>query len=412
MKSSTLIYSNHPAFSDLTDALPLSSSDVDEFNICYDLAEKRGDLFKYGDFTNHLQNLLKNIFDDLEASASKKGDDNLRFFIRELYVNASQLLIRDLQEKLLCSENYLRIYDSKELSARSHLQTNQMINDKYFNGVISDSVLQQIKSLAKPEVERLRNNHLSGKISRESLSSNSGEYISQIVNIINTEFERIGVNHSVSIYCSRPMYVGGLGLELSVPDATWWKDDYACYENSPKTLYMHTDESIGIPKAIVYLTDVSEENGAFSTVPNALDLMSPSPLQLLLGRIIGSVGRHSDSTLYSFYQHHYHKAFGCPKYRKHFMSLPEQLQYNSHFGWDVVPNSSLEKDLIAQEVVHCGKAGFYTVFDGSSLVHRGGLVRSGERVALQVLFIPFVKPTLKRRLASKTKSLIKKFISK
>jgi len=41
-----------------------------------------------------------------------------------------------------------------------------------------------------------------------------------------------------------------------------------------------------------------------------------------------------------------------------------------------------------------GPAGTFIVFDGARLLHRGGLIELGERIALQVVFfpdVPFVK---------------------
>ena len=59
---------------------------------------------------------------------------------------------------------------------------------------------------------------------------------------------------------------------------------------------------------------------------------------------------------------------------------------NSHFGWDVQPNSNLEKKLVGCEKVMLGQAGKFIIFDGARLLHRGGMVQHGERVALQVIF--------------------------
>lgn len=94
------------------------------------------------------------------------------------------------------------------------------------------------------------------------------------------------------------------------------------------------------------------------------------------------------------------------------MSLPQELQYNSHFGWDIIPGSSLEEELINKEIICTGQAGEYIVFDGARLVHRGGLVQVGERLALQVCFIPITVPTIKSRIVSKVKSTLKRLINK
>ncbi len=68
------------------------------------------------------------------------------------------------------------------------------------------------------------------------------------------------------------------------------------------------------------------------------------------------------------------------------MRLPECLRFNSHMGWDVAPGSDLELNLAANELKMTGPAGTFIVFDGARLLHRGGLMQEGERLALQVIF--------------------------
>jgi hypothetical protein len=408
------LYGSHSAFANLASPLPLPQKLVDEFNSYYTLISERGKFLGNNEQSNiysKLQILLKQIFEELKLSV-KNQDETLKLFLTELYFHAEQLLMRDLQENFLSPVNQLHINNVNVSTPEYHNLASKMLNNRYFRGVISDKALQKLQTVAEPALRKFREQvNIQGKTNREDLSDNRGEIVSQLVKIINDEFEQQRVNEAVSIYCSRPMTSSGLGIELSVPVAQWWKNDYTGYDNI-KTLYMHTDEALSIPKAIVYLTDVSEENGPFSIVPNALESLSPSPIQFLLGRIIGCVGRNKNSLLYDYYEHQYHKTFGCPKYRKHFMSLPQELQYNSHFGWDIIPGSSLEEELINKEIICTGQAGEYIVFDGARLVHRGGLVQVGERLALQVCFIPITVPTIKSRIVSKVKSTLKRLINK
>ena len=62
------------------------------------------------------------------------------------------------------------------------------------------------------------------------------------------------------------------------------------------------------------------------------------------------------------------------------------IRFNSHLGWDVEPDSELERSLVACERTMTGKSGTFIIFDGARLLHRGGMVRKGERIALQVIF--------------------------
>ena len=51
-----------------------------------------------------------------------------------------------------------------------------------------------------------------------------------------------------------------------------------------------------------------------------------------------------------------------------------------------------------------GEAGTFIVFDGGTLPHRGGLLKSNERVALQVIFGNY--NSIYRRLINKLKKYI------
>jgi hypothetical protein len=61
---------------------------------------------------------------------------------------------------------------------------------------------------------------------------------------------------------------------------------------------------------------------------------------------------------------------------------------SSHFGWDILPGSDLEANLAQSEIAMTGGPGKTIVFDGSRLLHRGGLITEGDRLVLQVVFYP------------------------
>jgi hypothetical protein len=85
------------------------------------------------------------------------------------------------------------------------------------------------------------------------------------------------------------------------------------------------------------------------------------------------------------------------------MRLPESLRFNSHMGWDVLPGSELEERLVVCEKKMTGPAGTFIIFDGARLLHRGGLMEQGERIALQVIFSDL---TFVQRVAAKIKKVL------
>jgi hypothetical protein len=85
-------------------------------------------------------------------------------------------------------------------------------------------------------------------------------------------------------------------------------------------------------------------------------------------------------------QHPTRGVFTSRAARRLFGMLPARFRLNSHLGFDVLDDSDLCASLLRQEVKVLGPAGHVIVFDGSRIVHRGGLVRRGRRKALQVVF--------------------------
>jgi hypothetical protein len=234
------------------------------------------------------------------------------------------------------------------------------------------------------------------------LSVNSGPVVRAIRDVLNREFKALGVLDAVSAYTGRKTRVIGLALELSVPQATWWKNAIPGLDRPARTLYAHLDETIACPKSIVYLSDVTEQNGPTGCYPGAYEAMQLNPLQEMIGRVLGTVGTQPDSPLKDYYAKQYHQSVNSENFRRHFMRLPESLRFNSHMGWDVLPGRELESQLAARERRMTGPAGTFIAFDGACLLHRGGLMEQGERVALQVIFSDL---TLTERAVSKLRSV-------
>ena len=94
------------------------------------------------------------------------------------------------------------------------------------------------------------------------------------------------------------------------------------------------------------------------------------------------------------------------KFKEHFNKLPYNLRFNSHFGWDIVSGSQKEKEALWVEQKIIGAAGTFVIFDGSRLVHSGGLVEKDYRIALQIIFGK--KKNFTEFLFRKFKNLVKK----
>lgn len=336
---------------------------------------------------------LNDLFAHLQVQCADQFETR---FLHELRIECLRLL--DAELAWYTRKPHAGFVDLTD--ERSWADTVSMQRDKHFFGCLPHAAVNELQSLAKPELEKLRANSVAGRLTREDLSLNSGPTVRAMLKVLNREFRALGVLDAISAYAGRKNRVTGLAVELSVPQSTWWQNAILGLSRPPKTLYAHIDETISCPKAIVYLSDVTEHQGPTGCYPGAYEAMELNPLQEIIGRVLGVVGGRPGSPLKDYYGKQYHQSVNSENFRRHFMRLPECLRFNSHMGWDVLPGSELESHLIANEHKMIGPAGTFIAFDGARLLHRGGLIQAGERVALQVIFSDL---TFMQRVVSKAK---------
>jgi hypothetical protein len=157
---------------------------------------------------------------------------------------------------------------------------------------------------------------------------------------------------------------------LQINDATdrhWQAPFGADGPTEIPTNYMHIDTGVGILKAILYLSPVSDADaGPLSYLPGS-HLTTRRSWDAIIRRAVdhsGLSGRDRQS-------------------RELFWALPKLLKRKADFGTDVLPDSTAAVDLLSRERVYLAPAGGMVVFDGRG-VHRGGMVRSGSRMIVQV----------------------------
>ncbi|HEY1549432.1 MAG TPA: FkbM family methyltransferase [Kofleriaceae bacterium] len=360
-----LPYAMHPAFLAASTAT-VDAAIADAFSASYRRLE--GSLAASARRSTERQAAasLAQIWTQLETV----GDADFRALIDELRDLTAQRLAADLE--------YFA-------ARRPATNAGQLALDRYSIAQLSSDTLAKLQAIAAEPLVDLRANAARGRVTRDDLSINTGAVARDLVYTLGRELERSGIHDAVSAYAGRSMRTAGVALELSVPVATWWRNQYEL-ARPPRTLYAHTDEGLANPKAIVYLTDVDAHAGPTSMFPHCEDELDLTPLQKLVGRVINSVAAPGSPLRERFGLSGDARPFASKAFRRHFANLPAAVRYNSHFGWDVVPDSELERMLVAAEVPIVGPAGTYVVFDGARIIHRGGMVERGDRVALQVVF--------------------------
>lgn len=375
-------YEGHIGFNFSAPSLELDFSKVERFSTAYNEIRVLGrslDAVSCQHVKAECFAHLRGVFADLK----KQCDDEFETrFLDELQTECERILEEELSWYVKKpGTHFVELKEEKSLADAMKLHA-----ERHYFGQLPSATVAELRDIASADLAVFQRNAVAGKLRREDLSVNSGATVRRIRDVLNREFKGLGVLDAVSAYTGRKTRVIGLALELSVPQATWWGNAIEGLERPPKTLYAHLDETISCPKSIVYLSNVTESNGPTGCYPGAYEAIGLNPLQEIVGRVVGIVGSKPDSPLRDYYAKQYHQSMNSKKFRQHFMRLPESIRFNSHLGWDVAPGSELEDSLVGNERLMMGPAGTFIIFDGARLLHRGGMVQQGERLALQVIF--------------------------
>lgn len=173
-------------------------------------------------------------------------------------------------------------------------------------------------------------------------------------------------------YLGYPVQLTSVGLAVNSPGNRYFSDRYADVGLSPaRASGMHFDSGCGMIKAMFYLSDVAEGDGAFSYVLGSNSWSLPH-----FRRFSGQALPYSGIVLDN------------PQSRRLFLKLPESLQQLSHFGSDFPDDDQNESSVLANERTYTSETGDVVLFDNRGL-HRGGVLPKRERIALQLQFSPW-----------------------
>ena len=253
------------------------------------------------------------------------------------------------------------------------------------NGVIQttmpDKELKELRSMLKPATEELRMKAAEKPdsiLASEIPETGPNELIrafcreNQIVDILSQlygiEFERIGFS-----------------LHYSYAGETWYRlfDDLSLAP--PRTAQMHYDFEYAIPKAMLYLNDVGPEQGPFAYCPKSPKWKNAGVRLCLYKEIISAF---SDFVTSLAKIKPGEPLFRSPLARNLLASLPAPLRGTAMPGDFTLDKTAESETLLASEKLVTGPAGSFTLFTGGHVMHRGGLVREGERIVLQICFWP------------------------
>ncbi|MDX2024674.1 MAG: hypothetical protein SF187_30810 [Deltaproteobacteria bacterium] len=317
---------------------------------------------------------------DLLVSANQVVNNDFSPFAKRFHHELLRVVFDDLAYFDRRNSYVPVINDAHEMGLRNSLAVNGFIHC-----TLTTDELAGLQVQVQPYVDELQRRYKQGQRGREALSTNQLDPRS--MNYVKELFARRGLDRAVSNVRHEPAAAWGFAVEISPDDNPWWHSRYkdvGLTEPGPATYY-HNDESRDVYKAIIYLGDVTEDLGPFSYVPVSYAMERPrfawtvsrATLTTLAAPEIRSTMTDLDPA---------RGVFTSQVARKFFGLLPAAWRLNSHFGFDVVAGTPLANEIKRNEVALVAPAGQCIVFDGSRLIHRGGLVRKGCRVALQVMF--------------------------
>lgn len=274
-----------------------------------------------------------------------------------------------------------RGHRSRALATSQAEQLSSMENRGMYIADLTPATYAQIRRLALEQLDTLKARALANPRMR---AVSNVSFNSPLWKAIKRGGEEAGILDVLGEFKRNEMTMLGAGLEYSHSAQRWYQDLYSDVSLAPSPFqYLHYDEGDCLPKAMIYLTPVGEDSGPTRTIPGSNCWESSEcrvRMHRALDRIIGD--RYKDISAVGDYR----ILARHPELRRIFMELPEPFQGSSHFGDDILPGSGLAGALQELEEPYLSDGGQTMVFDGPHLLHRGSLVRSGERLSLQVVY--------------------------
>jgi hypothetical protein len=302
-------------------------------------------------------------------------DPDLKPFIVAAYERALQRSIGETRWQMEWGRK------SKRVSARAQRDAETILDQGYKTFMMPRDALAELRKVVEPDVQRLRRQ---GVETPDDIATDNPSDPNS-TRLLNEFCEKAGIFDAISAYCGDNYRSAGFGVHVSQPRDTWFHVFDDINLPMPKTTQMHFDLAFDSPKAMLYLNDVGENQGPFSLVPKS------DPWQGL-----GSELAFRKELLYGIY-YYVGKKFGkstrgntpifrFDEARRAYATLPVALRGTSHPGDHILDTSPLSGSLLKSEIKLTGEAGLMPVFSGAHVLHRGGLVTDGERLALQICF--------------------------
>ena len=185
----------------------------------------------------------------------------------------------------------------------------------------------------------------------------------ELTGVISRIWADLGIVDSVSTHLGKTSRVVDVNPQINDRSDSFWANIFSDLglEELPETAYFHRDASGGDLKAILYMTDVGEENGPFTYVLGS-HKMNVSLVDDLIMEANDNNGLSGNG----------------PKERSLFSALPAKLRQKGSFGNDLSNEDVLTQIIRECSWSICAPKGAVIIFDTKG-IHRGGMVTEAER---------------------------------
>lgn len=250
-----------------------------------------------------------------------------------------------------------------------------LVERSYVQRRVPAAFMDPIEAAARPYVEALKA-RLEGPIAAGQTipfklvnKALSAEADPAIWGAVEGAMRETGALETVrAFFGARSAKLNSLAIFANPPNQSWIGTPFRDLSaETPPTAGMHIDSNGKCYlKAILYLNEVGPEQGPTCVVPGSHAWEAGSEARIVRRAFDRSslLGRSQAE-------------------RRQFISLPQALQVKAEFGGDLLAGDPETVALLASEFVSTGERGTYTLFNPEA-VHRGGAVRTGERLAVQI----------------------------
>lgn len=320
------------------------------------------DIAQFADVTSEWRNTKDPNLSDLRAALAGGVVDRFLAVLNDLedFSRDSPALNDD---EALAGQNWknrLRMMFPKILKRRAW-GVNDLLTR---SGFVTTSIdIGRLVELTRPDLETLE---ATSPVRQNGLFDRSVDVGEDVVHEISLQFEASGLLEIVRDHARRAIKVDRAVLHLSMPDDRHWTQFLGDCPSTPPLTNLHFDPKEDV-KAIVYLNKVGPGDGPFSVVEGSHAIQF-DPLQDLLARSIAT-GNFCDT----------------PAARRSLFRLPGFLRVTANFGRLLSPGTPLFGGIASRLRPITSDVGNCVVFQSGRLMHLGGIVREGRRVALQII---------------------------